>query len=390
MSKKETLEHFILNNKELRDLESLLAQFNAFETLNIVNAEIRHSCILAWLLDPISNHGCGDHFVKLFLKYIFNMNKNDLKSRLTIFDLETFNYSDIEIKKEWNNIDILIVSEKNKFAITIENKIGSSEHSNQLKRYFDIVSKEFPNYEKIFVYLTPEGERGTDDNWLIFDYSMIDKILDDLIEFKKTSINETILSFLEQYRTIIRRYVVNNPEIERICRDIYKKHKTALDIIFQYKPDIEYDVSQMIQEAIKIQGDLILESAGKTTIKFTSKELDRLIPKSGVGWTNSGRMLMFEFNNYEKRLALRLIIGPGPLDIRNKLHEIAKKNTTLFNRGGMQLGQKWLTIDQNIYLNKNDYEDANVEDLKEKINKKFTIFLQNDLKRIVAHYKNNW
>lgn len=56
----------------------------------------------------------------------------------------------------------------------------------------------------------------------------------------------------------------------------------------------------------------------------------------------------------------------------------------------MQLGQKWLTIDQNIYLNKNDYENSNVEDLKEKINKKFTIFLQNDLKKIVAHYKNNW
>jgi len=387
MNDKETLEKFILNNKELEKLESLLAQFNVFETLNIVNAEIRHSSVLAWLLNPNANHGCGDYFVKLFLKYTFSTNKDYLKSKLTIFDLEKFDYSDLEIRREWNNIDILIISEKNKFIVVIENKISSAEHSNQLTRYFEIIEKNFPSYEKIFVYLTPEGEIGTDEHWLTFDYAVILNILNDLIEYKRSSLSEQILSFLKQYSTIIRRYVVSNPEIEHICRDIYKKHKTALDIIFQYKPDIEYEVSKIVRDIIASKSELMLDSAGKTVIRFTTKAMDDAIPKSGSGWTSSGRILLFEFANYDKRLVLRLYIGPGPVDIRERLHAIALKNTPLFNKSSRQLGRKHLAIYQSEYLKKSDYEDTDVEELKTKINKKFNIFIENDLKKIMDHYR---
>lgn len=46
----ELLEQFVPDNPELEKFEDLLAQFNIFETLNIVNAEIRHSYVLDhWL-----------------------------------------------------------------------------------------------------------------------------------------------------------------------------------------------------------------------------------------------------------------------------------------------------------------------------------------------------
>jgi hypothetical protein len=41
------LEDFVLNNPELEKLENMLDQFNVFETLNVVNAEIRHSNVLS-------------------------------------------------------------------------------------------------------------------------------------------------------------------------------------------------------------------------------------------------------------------------------------------------------------------------------------------------------
>ena len=53
----EFLRQFVLNNHDLEHLESILSNFNIFETLNIVNNEIRHSNVLAWLLDPNENHG---------------------------------------------------------------------------------------------------------------------------------------------------------------------------------------------------------------------------------------------------------------------------------------------------------------------------------------------
>lgn len=97
---KELLEKFILDNPELARLENLLSQFNTFETLNIVNAEIRHSNVLSWLLNPFANRGLGDYFVKQFLKYIVSRNKEVLDSKISVFDFEASNYTNLEIRRE--------------------------------------------------------------------------------------------------------------------------------------------------------------------------------------------------------------------------------------------------------------------------------------------------
>ena len=44
------LEQFLLQNQELEKLESLIAEFNVFETLDIIRAEIKHSIMLAWCM----------------------------------------------------------------------------------------------------------------------------------------------------------------------------------------------------------------------------------------------------------------------------------------------------------------------------------------------------
>jgi hypothetical protein len=389
-SDREILEDFILNNKELGKLESQLAQFNIFETLNAVKAEIRHSAVLAWLLQPSANHGCGEYFAKLFLKYIFSTNRNALDSKLSIFNFESFDYSDLEVRREWNNIDLLLVSEENKFVIVIENKIGSDEHSDQLKRYHDIVCREFPKHEKIFVFLTAEGETGSDERWLIFNYSTIEQILADLIEFKKSSLGPDVLSFLKQYGAILRRYVVANPEIEKICREIYKKHQPALDLIFQYKPDAQYDISQIVTNKIKASPKLILDISGKTYIRFTTKVFDDLIPRKGEGWTSTKRLVLFEFANYEKRLVLRFIIGPGPAELRKKLYDFSVKNRSLFNKAKNQPGEKWNTVYQENYLTPNDFDDLDMDVIRSKILKKIDAFLVGDLKKIETYFQENW
>jgi len=164
---KEILEKFILNNPDLERLELMLSEFNLFETLNLVNAEIRHSSVLSWLLDPNQNHGAGYYFLNLFIKYFISENKQVIE-HLNIFDIELFDYKDVEVRREWRKIDILIIikePQKN-LVIAIENKILSSEHSNQLVRYREIIESEFENYSKLFVFLTPESAIPSDDNWI--------------------------------------------------------------------------------------------------------------------------------------------------------------------------------------------------------------------------------
>ena len=258
ISDKEQLERFILNNPELDRLEGMLGEFNLFETLNLVHAEIRHSNVLAWLLNPLGNHGLGTYFLNLFLKHFISENKT-LIDNLTVFDIELFNFNDVEIRREWRNLDILvIIKEPDKsLVIGIENKIKSSEHSNQLIRYREIIEKEFPNSQKLYVFLTPENTIPGDDSWINFNYSTVSELIDDTTVYKKDLLNENILDFIEHYNIILKRYIVGNSEIEKICKQIYKRHKAALDLIFQYKPDIESNISDKIQALISSDDDLM-------------------------------------------------------------------------------------------------------------------------------------
>lgn len=113
----ETLEKFLLDNPELEKLEGLLSQFNVFETLRMVNTEIRHSNVLAWLLTPSENHGLGDYFLKQFLRNFVVENKSALEKHISLFDLEILTYSNVEVRREWKNIDILLLIDEDSHMI---------------------------------------------------------------------------------------------------------------------------------------------------------------------------------------------------------------------------------------------------------------------------------
>ena len=179
-------------------------------------------------------------------------------------------------------------------------------------------------------------------------------------------------------------------EIEETCKKIYQKHQQALDLIFQYKPDIQSEVSVIIQDILKSHREIIVDWAAKSAVYFTSEHLDRLLPKKGEGWGTGNRILLFEFVNSAKRLVLRLIIGPGDSALRNKLHNIAKKDTRLCNKADRKLTPKWLTIYQREYLKASDYEEINTVELKENLLKKVNRFVADDLVKIEKHITNNW
>ncbi|WJV31939.1 PD-(D/E)XK nuclease family protein (plasmid) [Rossellomorea sp. AcN35-11] len=156
--KLEELEAFLLDIEVLDQLESKLNVFNLFETLDIHRTEIRHSNVIAWLMKPLENHGLGDLFIKKFLQHTYLENKTHLdKFNFSMLEFATIEYSDFQVYREWNNIDILAVSEANKMVIVFENKVGSKESEHQLKKYLTKVEQEFPEHKKIYFFLSPEG-----------------------------------------------------------------------------------------------------------------------------------------------------------------------------------------------------------------------------------------
>lgn len=71
----------------------------------------------------------------------------------------------LKICRQWNSIDVLLFINE-KYAVIVEDKKETKEHSNQLNRYFEIVKERFPNYKTIGIYYKME-EQG--------DYSGVEK-----------------------------------------------------------------------------------------------------------------------------------------------------------------------------------------------------------------------
>ena len=175
LTDKEALQNFLLDIQCLDELQPWTGKFNLFDVLKISRAEIRHSNMLAWLLDPSESRGIGDSFLKGMLQRLV---ENDSDGRYDIFQLLLLDTYSFSVYREWKNIDLLLVSEKEKIVIAIENKVGAHEHSNQLNRYRTILEKEYADYKKICVLLTPDGEEPSDTvNWDTFTYRDVVDIL---------------------------------------------------------------------------------------------------------------------------------------------------------------------------------------------------------------------
>lgn len=380
---KKAIGAFLMDIDVLDSINSRLAHFNVFETLGIINAEIRHSNVLAWLLNPNENHGLGDFFIKKLIQSIFYNSGNALKNTsFDLFKISLMDYNDFFVRREWRNIDLLAVSETNKLILIIENKIWSKESSNQLKKYYQIANEEFPNYEKVFIYLTPHGDSPSDeDNWMIMDYNCILENLQKAIDLKHETIGASVKTFLEQYMVILRRYIVGDSELENICREIYYKHQKALDLIFEYKPDIYSEIASYLGSLIGANPDLINDISTKNYVRFTTKKFDNLIEKKGKEWTTTQRILLFEIQIKNEKVVLKLIIGPGDEGIRQKLYDVAINNSDVFKGLFGALTPKWTQIYSKELLPKNYIEkhDSSLDLIQEEIEKKLLKFVRDDL-----------
>ncbi len=238
------LSDLLIDIDSLQPLSEWTDRFNIFDVLKITKAEIRHSNVLSWLLDPSENHQLGDKAIKGIVQYGVEVSE---KLHPNLFELLLMDYHDIVVKREWRNIDILAYSENEQFVLCIENKVLSGEGKNQLERYKDIVDRTYPTYKKLFLYLTPEGIDSSDqENWISISYQ---EIIDILEEAKhKTNISTDVDLFIENYLEAVRRNIVGDEKLEKLCREIYLKHKQALDLIYEYKPDKASDIAELFRE----------------------------------------------------------------------------------------------------------------------------------------------
>jgi len=388
----QVLAEFINDNAELERLEEIAEDFNIFTALGIVDAEIKHSNFLAWMMDPSESHGLGDYFLASFLKKTASKaSAFGLKSP-SVFDIDSWYFDSTEILREWRHIDILIRSDEHKFVCVIENKIRSGEHGKQLRNYKETAQNEFPDYDKLFIYLTIDGEIPSDDDYMPLSYGEILPLIDHMIESKRDKIGSEILTFIFHYREMLRRYIMEDSEVQEICRRIYKSHKRALDLIFEYKPDKQREIFEYLVETIEKDPDLILDKddSRKSHVRLMAKSLD-FVPNVGIE-LKSGRILAFSiYIAYEKNeVGLSLEICPGPQGIREKLYSVTNSNPKVFNVSKRKLSPKWLAVYSTKLVRAREYEEKEIDEIKDILKEKLEKFKETDLPKMVELFKESF
>lgn len=132
---------------------------NFFDAISVTSVEKVHSALIAWMLSD----NCEG--LTLASKSVIINN---------IFKLSVPNYTNITAQTEYDGIDILITADDQHFII--ENKLKSSQHSDQLARYQNIAKANKWNNLHCG-YLTLIGESANSDGWEDITYK---KLYDEL------------------------------------------------------------------------------------------------------------------------------------------------------------------------------------------------------------------
>lgn len=378
---RKALEAFVVDNAELERLEALLDRFNIFEAVGLVRQEIRHSTFLAFLLNPRESHRLGDAFAKRLLQGALT-SRPDKTAPVSPIDLSLWDLGQMEVQREWQHIDIFLLDERNRLAVIIENKIGTSEHSDQLQRYYETVSQNYPGYKIVGLYLTPTEEEPSHTAYLTAGYGLVCEILDSLAQSRASVENVDLQTLVSHYTQMLRRNIVGDSEIARLCRQIYLKHQRALDLIYEHRPDIVLQVKTTIEKIIREEPSFVLEGGGKNKTRFAVVDWDRPPLLTASGWTKSRRILMFEFWHYDDGLWLLLIIGPGSEEARQKLFGMSRSAPDTFEVPE-SLG-KWTTIFSRTFFENNLYEEAADDEREQEIRRRWAEFLHTDLPQITA------
>ena len=276
-SERSVLERLALHTEQLEELNRRQSEVNIFEILQVENREIRHSNILAWLLNPEESHGLGDSFLRGCIRAVIrniedrddsekdyiliDSNQNDGISNDIEKDASwwlTANFYKVFVEREREYKDIVITgkgrvsgeddSGKDGFLIAIENKVNAKEGQIRGKKQTEVYYEDLMNpgaarkdgthysefKKRMFVFLTPDGDPASDSHWAVLTYDDIVTALENAVNVR--NVPEASEIVIRNYIQSIRRHIPGDPEIIELCDKMLNDEQgKAIDIILKAK-----------------------------------------------------------------------------------------------------------------------------------------------------------
>ena len=336
--KHRSLSEFLVGNSELEELSAKLNEFNILQVLRIEQAEIRHSNVLAWLLNPRESHGLLDAFVRRFISTLL-LDNEQADFGLSPAKVELMNFSDVEVRREWSNIDLLIYSKENRLVLLIENKIRARESKGQLVKYKEHVRKAFPDVDVIIpVILTLDGDdpsaAAQESYYIPWSYVALYKAAAKVAEQNRSRIPEDAQTFLRHYLNILRRETMQDKELEDLCKSIYRKHKGAIDLIVQYGATTGFgEAADGFITKNHSKFEQTYSAAGE--LWFVPKEWAHAMPESVVGWRSPYPVSLW-FVRYQQVQKVSIILEVGPMTDG----KLRRQLVTAFAKAGFKSTEK--------------------------------------------------
>lgn len=380
-------------------------EINLMSILRIAHKELQHSNLLAWLFDPKETHRLGDFFVKEFIKLYYKENEyqdlGNTETKLSVFDFVNLDFSDLEIKREHKNIDILILSESNGFCIMIENKVYAKEAKGQLTKYRNYVESEFPNFKhKIYIYLSLFEQDISEletDYYVPLTYQHIKKLIVLILNNQNISIAENTRFVLEQYLQTLKALMNENEKIEKTAKELYKRYKSAFDLVFKYaSPSQSTIVPHNLIELIENEPSIRSFHSSKTYVRFQPeflyKNIELLKEKGFIAKNDDLKvnwLFLFEFHITRNYIYFDLKIGEyWDTECREKVYNLFKENNAFFNKvvkANGKLRPSWHQAYQKKIITSSEYNkflESDDENMNDKIEKKFRELIDKDLPKI--------
>jgi hypothetical protein len=330
------LELLFVNNLDLGRLEAHLNRFNPIRTMRMDGMEIRHSAILAWLLDPRETHGLGDRFLRMFLSEA--MRGQSLLGSPTALEISQADLRDADVRREWHNIDILILLPRLNWSFVIENKFYSSQHEGQLKKYAEVVRSTFTYSSELLlvrgIFLTLLDEDPQDQSYAPIRYSAICEFMPRILDGSANIIRADVKMFLNHYLEIIMEKTGKSKvhdEMQTLARQLYRSHKRVLDFVMEHGAITEFELAAEsvfhkleYGETAEVEGQrLMFNHRSNEQVSFLPLEWTSALGGEDVHWQGcdnwwAGYPLICWLQLFEVSEAgageMRLIAEVGPIE----------------------------------------------------------------------------
>jgi hypothetical protein len=357
----------------------MLDRFNLFTALGIARRELRHSDFLAFLLDSTQNHRLGNTFVRRLLEHATEVNAALPRESIPSIP------DDVRpsVRREWRNIDLLLVDDRLRLAVIIENKIDSHEHSDQLARYFRQVTQSYPGWQIMAIYLTPDGDQPSHPDYIPISYHDIAMLIDAGVETAGDSLASDLRVVLTHYVQMVRSQIVGDPQIAELCRRIYRQHGRALDLIFAYRDAVRQQAlrdatRELIRETPTLLEGWSYKKEENYYADFAVRDWPTALKKAKKRDSKYEDTLLFSVRSRPNGVDLRLFVAPGSDNLRQEILFLAGSGRSPFRIEG-DIVDAWPQIYARPLLTENWYDNATDAESSAELRKNWTSFLQDDL-----------